>query len=359
VIQSHGELLRYRRSGRAGRLIGALRFGLSGREAPLVALAGFLVRGGIVVLTLPAVVLPSVIGLAEITGVRAITIDGTPTSWLLEAGAVAAVCTVAWLAIAGLVGALVDVWLVEMALAADDPDRRRLPLPETSLVLRLVAIRAVCAIPLAGALVWAGGNIFDVTYAQLITPSDLAQPLALRVIAAAAGVVAVVVAVWLAGEAVAAIAVRREILAGGGIWRSIWGAVIQIATRPFSTALTIAASYGASAVAISLALVATATAFSWCQIAARNVEPIAVRLGIGSFSTTRDFRPVVFALTGATMALAWVVALLVSGVASAWRSGAFSHEVADALTVPSSTAEGAQNLAGLGLSGGVADRSGD
>jgi hypothetical protein len=348
-----------RGSGRAGRLAGAVAFGLKDREAPVVALAGFLVRGGIVVLALPAVVLPSVFGLAEVTGVRAISIAGQPTTWLLEALFVAGVGLAVWLAVAGIVGAVTDVWLVEMALETDEPRSGRLVVPGRSLVLRLVAIRAICAVPLAITLVWAAGRIFDVTYAELITPTDLAQPLPLRVLFATASVAAVVAFVWLAGETYAAIAIRREILAGGGIWRSLRGTAGEIVRRPLSTLLAVVPSYAASLFAAGLALLATATAFDWCRMAARNATPIALRLGIGSLSTNRDFRPVVFAFSAGAMALAWAAALALSGVTSAWRNAAFSIEVADALAARSPAPAGAGDRAGLGLSGAAADRSGD
>ena len=145
-----------------------------------------------------------------------------------------------------------------------------------------------------------------------MTPSNLTSPLPLRVALAAGDAVAVVAVVWLAAETIAAIAVRREVLAGGGTWRSVLGAAMEIVHRPISTLLTVVVSYATSAVAIGLALVGTSIAFDWCRIAARNQEPIAVKLGIGSFSTDRDFRPVVFALAIAALVVVWVAALAVS-----------------------------------------------
>ena len=310
----------------------AAAFCLTDREAPVVALVGFLIRGGIVLIALPSVVLPSVIGLAGATGVDYISISGEPTRWLLEVVFAAVVAAVVWLTLAGLVGSLVDVWLVEMALDARRPTTRgRLSLPATTLLFRLLAIRMICLVPLAMALVWAAGRLFTATYDELTTPTNLATPLPLRVIFAATGAVAVTAVVWLVAETIAAIAVRRQILAGHGIWRSLGGAAWQLVRRPISTLLTAFVSYAASAAAMGLALVSTATAFDWSRIAARNTQPIAVRLGVGDFSTTRDFRPVAFALAAVAVALAWAAALVLSGVASAWRSAAFTHEVADAL----------------------------
>src|ERR1035437_2370936 len=75
----------------------ALAFGLGGLDVPTIALAGFLVRGGVVLLLLPSVVLPSVIGIAGATGVHAFTLSGDLTPWFVEVLAVGAVATVTWL----------------------------------------------------------------------------------------------------------------------------------------------------------------------------------------------------------------------------------------------------------------------
>ena len=349
-----------RRSGRAGRLARALAFGLTHGEASVVALAGFLLRGGIVLLALPSVILPSVIGIAGVTGVDAISIAGQPTTWLVELIALAIVAAIAWLAVASLVGSLTDVWLIQMTLESGRGRRPgSLPLPHMSLLLRLAAIRMICLVPLAIALAWAATRIFTATYDQLTTPSNLTSPLPLRVIFAAGDAVAVVVVVWLVTETLAAIAVRREVLAGGGIWRSVLGAAGQIAHRPISTLLAVVVSYATSAVAIGLALVGTSAAFDWCRIAARNQEPIAIKLGIGGFSTARDFRPIAFALATLALAVAWVAALAVSAVTSAWRSAAFTNEVADALSATSPRAGEATQRSRLGLSCAAGERSGD
>ena len=335
----------------------AATFFLTDREAPVVALVGFLIRGGIVLIALPSVVLPSVIGIAGATGVDYISISGEPTQWLVEVVLGASVAAVVWLTVAGLVGSLVDVWLVDMALDARRPATRgRLPLPRMALLVRLLAIRMICLVPLAIALVWAAGQIFSATYDELTTPTNLATPLPLRVIFAATSAVTVVAAAWLVAETIAAIAIRRQILAGNGIWRSLGGAAWQLVRRPVSTLLTVFVSYATSVVAVGLALVATATAFDWCRIAARNTEPIAVKLGIGDFSTTRDFRPVAFALAAVAVALAWAAALVLSGVASAWRSAAFTHEVADAL--PAAAPDALPAAAVVPATGGAPDRNG-
>jgi hypothetical protein len=328
-------------------------------DAPVVALAGFLLRGGIVLLALPSVLLPSVIAIIGATGIDAISIAGQPTPWLLGLIVAAIVAAVAWLAVASLAGSLVDIWLIGMAMEDLPRERRRLALPPGSLLLRLAAVRMLCLVPLAIALAWAVTRIFDAAYFEMTTPSNLADPLLLRIVLAAGDAVAVVTAVWLATETIAAIAVRRQVLAGRGIWRSVGGAAGQLVRRPISTLLTALASYATSAVAIGVALVATSTAFDWCRIAARNQEPIAIKLGIGDFSTERDFRPVAFALAAVALALAWAAALAIAAVTSAWRSAVFTNEVADDLNGIHAPVPDGEKRSGLGLSGQAGERSGD
>lgn len=334
----------------------AFGFGVADLDTVLVALGGFLLRGGIVLLVLPGVVLPSAIGIAGATGVDAFGIDGRPTAWLLTIVILAAVAIALWLLLALIVGSLIDVWLIEAALDAEGHSTRRSrPLPDFGILLDLAGIRAVCILPLAAALAWASTRLYDAIYAELTTPSNLATPLPIRVILSAADAVLVVVLVWLVSEVIGAIAVRRSVLLGTGIVRSLVGAILQIVLRPVSSAATVIASYGASAVAIGLAMAATVTAFDWSRVAARNQLPISVTIGLGSFSTTRDFRPVVFLLAAMAFAAAWAIALAVSGISSAWRSAALTGETSGAVFgAPTGTEERA-----LGLSDPMSERSGD
>jgi hypothetical protein len=323
-----------RRFGRLSRLRHAFAFGVADGDAALVAAAGFLVRGGILPLILPGVVLPSVIDIAGRAGVSAISIAGQPTSSLIGVLVLLALGFGLWLVASNLLGAWTDAWMVRSTLGdADERTQARLP-SGPPLVLRLVAIRLVCLLPIAIALAWTAARIYSSAYTELLTPSSLATPLPLRVIAGAWDAVALLAITWLAAETLAAVAIRRQILLGRGIWSSLAGAIVQIVRRPFSTGLTLVASTAASLVAMAVAMAGTATAFEWCRIAARNAQPIALKLGFGPFTTTRDFRPVVFVLAVFTLVVVLAVALGLAGIASAWRSAAWTNEVADATAKP-------------------------
>jgi hypothetical protein len=306
------------------------------RDAIVVALAGFLLRGGIVLLILPSVVLPSVIGLAGAAGVSAFGIDGRPTTWLLEMSVVATVVAAVWLMLAFLTGSLIDVWLIEASGSA----RPRVsgesrPLPELRVLIDMMGIRAIFLVPLALTLIWASGQIYDAIYKELTIPSNLATPLPLRVAESAIGAVVIVALVWLATEVAGAVSVRRLVLFNTGILRSLGDGLAQLALRPISSAATVGLTYGVSIVAMGAALLATGTAFDWCRIAVRNQTPIAVTIGLGSVSMTRDIRGLMFLLAAAALAGAWIAALSISGLTSAWRSAALTNEAAEAGPGPS------------------------
>ena len=306
--------------------------------AAATALLGFLVRGGILLLLLPSVVLPSVINIAGFTGVDAISIAGQPTTWLVTVVVLAIVVALALVVVAALAGSIVDVWLVRMAMelpapTGSAPERaRRLEVPPASLVAGLAAIRIVCLAPLALAIGWAATEIYTATYDELTTPTNLVTPLPIRVIVAATGAVAVVLVVWLACETVAAIAVRRQILDRRGVPAAFVGAFRQIVRRPVTTLLTAVVSTGLSGLVLGLALLVTATAFDWCRVVARTPYPVNLLGG------TEELQAPIFALAGLALALAWVVALSVAAATSAWRSAAFTAEAIEATLGPTLSA---------------------
>ena len=342
------EVLRARAGpGWLGRMRWALAFGLAGRDTVVVAMAGFMLRGGIVLLAVPSAVLPSVIGLAGALGVNAFGIDGRPTTSFFELVAVISALAAVYLLLAALVGSLIDVWLIEAALDPDgrSPSRPR-PLPSLDQLLNLAGIRAICLVPLAVAVAWAGSRIYASAYTELTTPSSLDVPLAVRTVLGAVDAVAVVVAVWLLEETIGAVAVRRLVLTRCGVWSALGGALSQLVRRPMTSAATVLLSYFASALAMAAGIAAIATAFDWCRVAARIQQPIPLSLGIGQLSTTRDIRPALFLLAALALGVAWLAASTLAGIASAWRSAAITAEVAEA----TSQAVGKTSESRLGLS---------
>jgi hypothetical protein len=343
-----------------GRTFRAIAFARNDPDTVLVALAGFLLRGGMAVLLVPSLALPSVIGAAAVTGVDAFGIDGRPTLWLVEVAAVVALVLAIWLLVAFVVGSLIDAWLIEAAL---DPEGhaagRARPLPSLGIVLDLAGIRAICALPLLPAVWWAGSRIYTATYNELTAPTSLSTPIALRVLAGAADGFLLLGSIWLVTEAIGAIAIRRVILLDHGAWRALAGAVAQVLRRPIKSLATLLISVGSGAIAVMISIAATATAFDWCRLAARSQDSFSIQLGSRVVSLAPEVRPLVFILAAAVLGLAWITALAVSGFASAWRSAAFTEETAAATAATTAAGEGSSQGPWLGLSGPDPERSGD
>jgi hypothetical protein len=328
------------RPGWPGRMRLALGFALGEPDAAMSALAGFLVRGGIVPLALPAAVLPSLIGIAGIFGVSAFAIDGSPTPLLYEIAVLGVVAVGAWLVTAGVIGSLMDLALIRAAAGEEGGagdgggagghatgDRGL----DVGLVIDMAAIRGICLLPLAAALAWASTRIYDTSYSELLAPSNLATPLVARVVLGATDAIAAVAIAWLIGETVAALAVRRLVLAGAGVRGALVGALAQCVKRPLATILTAVATFGGGVLLTGTVMAATAVAFDWCRVAARNPHPIALSVGLGPLTATRDFRPVAFGLTALALAAVWLAGAAISGIGSAWRNAAWTGEVVSAL----------------------------
>jgi len=345
------------RLGWFGRTARAVAFGTADFDTITVALAGFLLRGGIVLLVIPSVFLPSVVGAASVAGLNAFGIDGRPTFWLLEVIAAITVAIGFWLVAAFVIGSLTDAWLIEAVVDRDGhaADRPR-PLPSLALVLDLASVRALCALPLVGAILWAAQQVYTAGYDELTAPTDLATPILVRIYEDAATGLIAIAAAWLVTEVVGAIAVRRVVLLDRGVWRALGEAIWQLVGHPVTSLATVAVSLAVGTAAAAFAFATTATAFDWVRIAARDETPITVRLGYGALTAAPDLRPMLFIAAAVTLGIAWAAALAVSGAASAWRSAAFTEETASA--AGAAAGRGRQS-ARLGLSGPDPERSGD
>jgi hypothetical protein len=214
----------------------------------LLALAGFLARGGIVLAILPIVSLPSPLGLSNLVApvILPLALGRVDVTVVVAIGAVAA-GLIGWLLVGGLVGAATDLALIRDGVAAAG-DEGLTGLPEGDLeggragrgrdagiVARILAVRLLAHLPTALALAIGLVAIVNVAYAELTAPGDVATPLVVRVaIAAARPIIAIVVA-WFLGELVGGIAARRIVLDGDGVRAALAGAVAALVRRPRST----------------------------------------------------------------------------------------------------------------------------
>jgi hypothetical protein len=163
-----------------------------------------------------------------------------------------------------------------------------------------VAIVAAIAIP-----AWVG-----VAYRELTVPSDVAAPLAARVLAGAPAASVAVLAAWLAAEIVGGFAVRRSVLLGSSMVRALAGGLGDPVRAPLATALTVVVALGATLVALVATWWVTSVAWEAArQALGGDLDALAV-LGVAVL-----------------MAAAWLAGLVLAAGAAAWRATLVTMEL--------------------------------
>ncbi len=275
-----------------------------------VGLAGFLVRGGIVVFALPILVLPSVVGLTTFIGPGAISAAGLSPR-LVGLLALTTTLLVGWIVLATLVGAAVDRTLVRSVVVPEPPDglvtSEPGPRPAEVGLAALFVVRLVSLVPFAIGVAIGGARLGQVGYQELILPSDATTPLVVRILAAAPEVVALLIVSWLIGELVGAVAVRIAIVDRRTPGRSLAGALGWIVRHPARSIGLLAATVVVGILAVAPAIVVGIAAWSALRTALLGGDdPLTVILLVGLF------------------VLVWLAGLGVTGIVATWRSAAWS-----------------------------------
>jgi hypothetical protein len=274
-----------------------------------VALAGWLARGGVLLLLLPVVVLPTPTGLATTFGPEIAAV-------VLGYAGVAVVALLVAFAAIGITGLLVGSWIgaaSEITLirwyAAGLGQGASASTGAVGRLWRVMAVRLLAHGGTAIAVAWATARLVDATYAELLAPGDLAVPLVVRVVAAAPGAVAAIIVAWLVGEALGAFAARRVVLRGDGLIRALVGGLVDALRHPISTLATFALTALVPAVLVAPALVVASVAWS---TAGRELvdggSPAAILAAVAMFS------------------MVWLAALALGGLGAAWRSALWTAE---------------------------------
>lgn len=281
-----------------------------------VSLAGFLVRGGILALAIPILVLPTPIGVASFVGADAVTAAGPTDRFVLVATAVGLVLAAA--VVAGfVVGAAVDR-VVLSAWAADGlADGRTDARPGTVVgVARVAAVRLVATVPFVAAAAWAIPRIATAGYRELTLPDDLATPFPLRVLAASPEAVLAIVAGLLVCELVAGLATVHVVVGGASVPRSLWRVVVDLVRRPVPALATFVLGVAGLVLLVGVPLVVAVVAWAAAGDGFAGGDPV----------------PAVAAV--AALSAAWIIALFLGGVASAWRRAALASAVAGPEAAP-------------------------
>jgi hypothetical protein len=279
----------------------------------ILGLAGFLIRGGILLFLLAIVTLPSPLALSNVLApiITPVYLGRLEPDTAALIGLVVA-ALLAWLVFGSWLAAAIEVVLVRdaRAVALDEG----LPVAATTGVGRLVVTRAAAAhlvslIPLAFALGFGSLAIVDVAYRELVNPSD-SGPIVVRVIGGALLPVAVIVVAWILGEIVGGVAVRRVVLLDEPVLEAVGRAAIGLVRHPVGG--VVAPLLTTVVLAVDLAAVLLVVAIVWTDTRDRLVQPLTDPLATG--------------LGLATFAGAWCLALVVTGLIASWRSVAMSFE---------------------------------
>jgi hypothetical protein len=296
-----------------GGVLAALLAALGRPSWWILGLAGFLVRGGIVVFIVAIITLPSPLALSNVLEpyIEPIYLGRLdPATIALAATAVAA--ALAWLLAGSWFAAATEVVLIRDAhqAAADEglPVGSRPPAGRM-LVARAMAAHLAALVPLAVALGIGSVQILAVIYIELTNPGD-ASPIALRVIGGAVGPLAAIAIAWILGEIVGGGAARRVVVSGESVAGAVVRSAVDLVRRPGGS---LVAPLAISVVLLAdLAAVLVVVAITWTQVRVRLVgaldQPLALVLALVTFSA------------------AWSLALLVTGLIAAWRSVAMTFQ---------------------------------
>lgn len=304
----------------------------------ILALAGFLVRGGIVVFLLAVVTLPSPLAISNLLSpiVTPIYLGSIGPGLVLLIGTAVAT-TLAWLFAATWFAAATEVVLARDARAVAGDEG--LPVASSGGSRRLLITRAtfahlVALVPLGVAIGVGAIGILDVAYRELVNPTD-ASPIVPRVVAGAWLPVCVIIVTWVLGEIVGGFAARRVVLLDESVLPAVGRAALDLVRRPVGTLLVPLVT--TVVLALDLVAVLLVLTIVWSDVRDRLNQPsgdvVATSLALLTFGG------------------AWCLALIVTGLIASWRSVAMSFET-DRVAATAPSRPGTFGASAHHLSGG-------
>jgi len=342
---------------RGAALTGALLITMATPATWPLALAAFLLRGGILLVTIPIVVLPTPVGLGNVLAPWITPLAlGSITVAFVAVSVGAVVLVLGWLVLGGWTAAALEAEAARIvaretagrasarilapdAGADDAPAASREPAaiaPGSApagwgsddavgrpggIALRILAARVLAYLPLAMALAWASVRYVWTAYLELTNPSDPSVSVVVRVVRSSPDVLAVLVVAWMAGEIVGAVAARRIALEGDGIPAALRIAIATSVRHPVAAL----GRFWLPTLGLVVVLVISALAAAWSWAVVGTV--------LGGRSD-----PVWVVLAVVVFVAIWVVGLLLTAVACAWRAAVWTMaDVLDRRTFGGST----------------------
>ncbi len=303
-----------------------------------LGLLGFLVRGGLLVVIAPIIVLPTAIGLANVLApiLSSALLSGlTPTVLLALVGVLA--LGLVWLIGGGLAAAAVEAEAIDRTtddLIERGPTR-------AGVTWRILVARMAAYLPLLIALAWGSTRVVAAVYREFTVPVDTVTPLIFRVVRAVPDALAVIAIAWLIGEVVGGLAARRIVLLDESPFRAIRNAVIQILRRPLRVLVQLVVPL--LVLAAILVPSAAAAAAAWT----------AIRV------TLADGLPPLLTLVAVlVLVVVWSGQLVLLGLVAAWRGAVWTLDVTGTFGGGSAIREGGWSSGSTSVSLGDPSGSG-
>ena len=274
-----------------------------------MALAAFLVRGGILLLLLPILALPTPAELAPVLSptISTLAFGGlTPAVFLTILGVL--VVALALLGAVGLTGAWLD--RAQLLEAGSDEDLELGWTPANASLRDALALRLAAHLPTLAATAYAAFRLIGATYDELLSPGDATIPLALRIVERAPDAIVAVGLTWLAGESIGALAARRAAV-GSGFREALARSARQLAGRRGLATLSVTTL----AVGAVLAPFLVVAARSWTHLREVLLE---------------GAHPALIGAALLVLVATWILGLATAGAVLAWRTAAWTTEVAPA-----------------------------
>ena len=295
-----------------------------------LGLVSFLAGGGLVVLAVPILVLPTPTGLQNLLGGPLTSlVFGIPAGGLVALLAASVTGVALVLAAAVGLGAWAERRGVAVALEAGAEEAICAPVSPDGApgVGPVTTLRLAALLPPVLVLMVAARQIYDVTYHELILPEDLATPLPLRVVLALPVPVLALVVAWLLADSAAAFSVRHLLLERTSVlraWLAGWVALVRRPVRVLGTSL-----FGILVMVVLVGPALVASAVGWTKV--RDI-----------LLAERD--PGATLLAVVVWVAIWLGSLVLAAVAAAVRASAFTLAAAPApapASAPASQAPGA------------------
>jgi hypothetical protein len=309
---------------------GVLRDVLTSPAAWIVGAAGFLARGGALILALPILSLPTPVGVTLLVPPLSVTTSGVSSvlaPQLIAAGALVAVLVI----LALFLGALTDLAAYGRIAVRGAPDLAdvRWPRSPAVLVVQLMSVEILALLPAAAAGLAVAARLVTVGEQEYLLPSSLAVPYVVRLLRGASAEVAALAVCLLLADVVNALLSRRILRAAFTVAApgatSAGPAVVQ-AGRGRSALLGVR-----SLLACGSRIVATWLA-AW-SITLASLAPGLFVIGMvwplvrdAYAATSSPAPPAPLVLLGVTLLLVavWLAAVLLAGLGSALRAGLWS-----------------------------------